>query len=117
MTSHFFSFSAFTQFPHTPHTTPHTTTNTTTASTAPAAAATQGFVALSALSLEPRKLGLVLAPFVVLNVIMVGLWRYISWEDPAGEGGCSLRNKNNDTPHYCNSCRKTVRGFDHHCSW
>ncbi|CAM9496428.1 unnamed protein product [Pylaiella littoralis] len=76
-----------------------------------------GFVAMSALSLEPATLGVALSPFLVLNVVLVGLWGYISWKDPAAEGGCSLRKKNNDTPHYCSTCRKTVRGFDHHCSW
>lgn len=77
----------------------------------------QGFVVMSAISLAPRTAGIVLAPFVALNVIVGGLWGYISWADPAGEGGCALRSKGAETPHYCNFCRKTVRGFDHHCSW
>lgn len=76
-----------------------------------------GFVVLSALSLELTKLGLILAPFVLLNIVVIAFWGYISWTDPAGEGGCVLRTKGADTPHYCNYCRKTVKGFDHHCSW
>ena len=63
------------------------------------------------------QIGLVLAPFVLLNVVVIGFWGYISWTDPAGEGGCVIRSKGADTPHYCNYCRKTVKGFDHHCSW
>lgn len=64
-----------------------------------------------------RQLVVALVPFAVLNVVLIGLWSYLSWADPAGEGGCRLRTAGEATPHYCNYCRKSVRGFDHHCSW
>ncbi|CAN0317950.1 unnamed protein product [Ectocarpus sp. 12 AP-2014] len=76
-----------------------------------------GFVVLTSLTLEPKAIAIALAPFLGLNIIVVGLWGYLSWSDPAGEGGCTLGRKRAETPHYCNYCRKTVRGFDHHCSW
>lgn len=63
------------------------------------------------------QLGITLAPFIILSFLVLGLWGYVSWADPADDGGCALRKKGADTPHYCSSCRKSVKGFDHHCSW
>lgn len=77
-----------------------------------------GFAVLCALTFTSRRLGIVLAPFVPLNALVAGFWGYVSWTNPAAEGGlCTFRRKGHDTLHYCSFCRKTVKGFDHHCSW
>ncbi|CAM9599494.1 unnamed protein product [Ascophyllum nodosum] len=69
------------------------------------------------LSLPSTELVIALVPFGTLNMILIALWCYLSFADPAGEGGFRLRTNGAEWAHYCNHCRKTVPGFDHHCSW
>ncbi|CAM9909797.1 unnamed protein product, partial [Discosporangium mesarthrocarpum] len=60
----------------------------------------------------------VLGLFGTLNVVVAGLWGYLEWVDPASEGGVHFPCKiGQDTRRYCSLCRKSVKGFDHHCSW
>ncbi len=59
----------------------------------------------------------VLVPWVALNVIFLLLWLYMIRVDPSAQGGIVVRPGQASSTHYCPICRKTVRGFDHHCQW
>ncbi|CAM9587862.1 unnamed protein product [Chrysoparadoxa australica] len=77
------------------------------------------FYVLSGLSMPRHLLASTLVPYAILGVLVLYLWLWVELVDPSTEGGIILpcKGKAQEGSQYCPSCRKAVRGFDHHCTW
>lgn len=69
--------------------------------------------------LDGTRLVIVLSIFTVAVVVLFSSWLYCSLVDPshADGWGCPCMAKDQQTVRYCSSCKKSVPGLDHHCTW
>jgi len=61
----------------------------------------------------------VVIAYTTLLVIFFGCWFALESLDPAKDGGitCICMKKTQVSTRFCQICRKSVKGLDHHCVW